>query len=80
MLTCLRETLAEYERRGNFVRIYPAPGTDMYDCFFSQPRPYNRFLFKALYSEEGVTAAVSPQPAQETKNEVQSGTSPDTKP
>ena len=52
MLSCLRESLAEYERRGNFVRIYPAPGTDMYDCFFAHPRPFNRFLYKVLYSDE----------------------------
>ena len=63
MLTCLRESLAEYERRGNFVRIYPAPGTDMYDCFFTHPRPYNRFLYKALYSEEGAAAASKPESA-----------------
>jgi hypothetical protein len=27
----LRETLGEYFRKGNFVRIYPAPGSDYYD-------------------------------------------------
>ena len=27
----IRETLAEYQRRGNYIRIYPAKGTDMYD-------------------------------------------------
>ena len=24
----LRETVQEYDRRGNFVRIFPAPGTE----------------------------------------------------
>lgn len=27
----IRETLAEYQRRGNYIRIYPAKGSDMYD-------------------------------------------------
>ena len=27
----LRETISEYSRRGNFVRVYPAKGTDIYD-------------------------------------------------
>ena len=30
----LRETLAEYHRKGNFVRIFPAKGSDNYDMFF----------------------------------------------
>ena len=30
----LRETLSEYQRRGNFVRIYPAKGSDVYDIYF----------------------------------------------
>lgn len=27
----IRETLLEYTRKGNFIRIYPAKGSDMYD-------------------------------------------------
>jgi hypothetical protein len=30
----LRETLTEYSRRGNFIRIYPAKGSDCYDPYF----------------------------------------------
>ena len=30
------ETLLEYQRRGNFVRIYPTKNSDFYDCFLSQ--------------------------------------------
>lgn len=29
------ETLLEYQRRGNFVRIYPTKNSDFYDCFLS---------------------------------------------
>jgi len=48
----LRDALAENSRRGNFVRIYPSRGSDIYDKYFSGPRPYNRFLFKCLYTDE----------------------------
>jgi hypothetical protein len=30
----VRETLQENQRRGNFIRIYPARGSEMYDMFF----------------------------------------------
>lgn len=31
----LRETIQEYQRKGNFIRIYPAKGTDCYDVYFA---------------------------------------------
>jgi hypothetical protein len=48
----VRETLAEYQRRGNYIRIYPAKGSDMYDNLFAGPRPYNKAVYKALFSDE----------------------------
>jgi len=30
----IRETLLENQRRGYFIRIYPARGSEMYDPFF----------------------------------------------
>ena len=30
----LLETLGEFNRKCNFERIYPARGTDLYDCYF----------------------------------------------
>jgi hypothetical protein len=30
----IRESLIEYTRRGNFIRIFPAPGSECYDKFF----------------------------------------------
>ena len=47
----LREVLAENNRKGNFIRIYPAKGSDFYDQFFENPRPYNRYVYKMLYSD-----------------------------
>ena len=32
------ETMLEYQRRGNFVRMYPTKNSDYYDCFLSQNR------------------------------------------
>lgn len=48
----LKETLAEYQRKGNFVRIYPAKGSDAYDQYFTQHRPLNKFIYKMLYTDE----------------------------
>ena len=47
----LREVLAENNRKGNFIRIYPSQGSDFYDQFFEKPRPYNRYVYKMLYSD-----------------------------
>ena len=48
----VRETLAEYQRRGNYIRIYPSKGSDMYDSLFTGPRPYNKAVYKALFTDE----------------------------
>ena len=48
----IRETLAENQRRGNYLRIYPAKNSDMYDSFFQTQRPYNKVVYKILYSDE----------------------------
>lgn len=42
----LRDCIAEYGRRGNFIRIYPSKGTNIYDKFFKSYRPLNHFLYK----------------------------------
>jgi len=48
----VRETQAEFLRKGNFIRIFPAKNTDIYDCYFNGARPYNKLVYKALYSDE----------------------------
>ena len=48
----IRETLLENQRRGYYIRIYPSRGSDMYDPFFQHPRPYNKVVYKVLYSDE----------------------------
>lgn len=47
----LRDTLEQYDRRGHFVRIYPAKGTDYYDIFFQPSKIVNKALYKVLFSE-----------------------------
>ena len=48
----LRETAVEHDRRGHFIRIYPARGSEMYDPYFQQPRAYNKVIQQALYGDE----------------------------
>jgi len=40
----IKETILENQRRGYYVRIYPARGSEMYDNFFQHPRPYNKVI------------------------------------
>jgi hypothetical protein len=47
----LRDTLEQYERRGHFIRIYPAKGTDYYDIFFQPAKIVNKTLYRVLFSE-----------------------------
>ena len=48
----VRESVSEYQRRGNFVRIYPAKGSDIYDQYFASARPYNKLVYKVLFTDE----------------------------
>lgn len=47
------ETVSEYNRRGEFIRIFPSRNSKMYDRFFSSGRSsLNKIVYKALYSNE----------------------------
>ncbi len=48
----VRESLAELQRKGSFVRIYPARGSDIYDCYFNGSRPLNKHMYRVFYSDE----------------------------
>jgi tubulin polyglutamylase TTLL5 len=50
----LKETVEEYERRGHFLRIFPASGTDYYNQFFKHPRKVNQDLYLALFEQSDV--------------------------
>lgn len=45
------ETVSEYNRRQEFVRIYPAKNSKMYDRFFNKSS-LNKIIHKALFTSE----------------------------
>lgn len=45
----IKETIYEYERKGNFVRIFPAPGSNEYEKYFQYQKTINRYLYKVLF-------------------------------
>jgi predicted transcriptional regulator len=45
----IKEIVYEYERRGNFVRIYPAPGCNEYEKYFQYQKTINKYLYKVLF-------------------------------
>ena len=72
----LFETIAENKRHRNFIRIYPAQGSIVYDKYFETIKSYNRMLYQCLYGRflfaEGnePTKALMPRViSSESKNE-----------
>ena len=47
----LRDTLEEYDRRGHFLRLYPAKGCECYDRYFAVLRTGNRAVHVELFGE-----------------------------
>lgn len=47
----IKETLGEYSRRGNFVRIYPSQESNVYDQYFHHSKGINRYVWKCLYGD-----------------------------
>ncbi|CAI2364079.1 unnamed protein product [Moneuplotes crassus] len=48
----IKETVSEYERRGNYVRIFPAPGSDEYIKYFQYQKTINKYLYKVLFNKK----------------------------
>ena len=48
----IHETISEFNRKGNFVRIYPARNSKMYDKYFPGSKALNKILYKTFYSNE----------------------------
>ena len=46
----IHETVSEFQRKSNFVRIYPSKNCKMYDKFFSGARPLNKIIYKVLFT------------------------------
>ena len=51
----IKEIVYEYERKGNFVRIYPAPGWDEYEKYFQYQKTINRYIYKVLFEGDLAT-------------------------
>jgi hypothetical protein len=47
----IAETVSEYSRRGEFVRIFPAKNSKIYDRYFCK-NSLNKVLYKALFSSD----------------------------
>ena len=58
------ETLEETLRMGNFIRIFPFKGCEIYDKLFKVPRKANKIMYNFLFSEvlkdESVFPGISP--------------------
>ena len=48
----IKEIVYEYERRGNFVRIFPSPGSNEYEKYFQYQKTINKYLYKVLLGGE----------------------------
>ena len=46
----ISETVSEFNRKGNFVRIYPARNSKLYDKYFGASKALNKIVYKTLYS------------------------------
>ena len=53
----LKDALEEFARnkKRNFTRVYPAPGSNYYDQFFEQTRHINKMMYKLLYQPSEVS-------------------------
>jgi hypothetical protein len=58
----IRETCLEYQKRGNFIRIFPAKNSDIYDQYFSAPRPFNRIVYKAIFTDDVIRSTIQSKP------------------
>ena len=66
----IQETVHEFNRKGNFVRIYPARNSEMYDKYFNGSRTLNKIVYKAFYSNE--VLGYTRSQAEQSANPVQS--------
>lgn len=68
----LLESVLENRRCGNFIRIYPGQGSNVYDGFFESARSMNRFLYQCLYGKmlfgEGSDPGKAPSKSHTSEN------------
>ena len=64
----LKETLEEFEKRGRFLRIFPAPGTDAYNRYFPVMRTANVCLYEALFAGMTTVSSSPKRPPKSSKS------------
>jgi len=52
----------EYERKGEFVRIYPSPGGEVYEPFFQHQKQIQRFIHLFLFDNKTFPIKASSKP------------------
>ena len=48
----LIDTIEEYSRIEDFIRVYPSKGTNYYNKYFASKRTSNILIYKLLYTED----------------------------
>ena len=80
MKDMIKDTLQEYYRKGDFIRIYPSKNSDIYDQYFVTSRPSNKFIFRCLYSNEfipfPINYPIQLKPIMESPTNTKSQNSP----
>lgn len=54
----ITETVAEYSRKSEFVRIFPAKNSKIYDKYFNRSS-LNKIIYKVLFTSEFVPYGVN---------------------
>lgn len=48
----LKESISEYQRRGNFIWIFPAKGSNSYHKYFYYQNNMNNLLYKFMFDND----------------------------
>ncbi len=67
----LQQTLLEENRIGNFIRIYPTEGSNIYDKFFETPPKLNKIVYNFLFGREEFRSLSKKLPNDKYEQEVQ---------
>jgi tubulin polyglutamylase TTLL5 len=62
------DTIEESQRLGNFFRIFPSEGSNIYEKYFLTPRASNRAVYSYLYLNEGIEDI--PRPVSKIESEL----------
>ena len=65
------ESIEEYKRKGNFIRIYPMKGCNIYDKYFYKINKLNRILYSYLYDFKIISPSNNSITKFETQNSIE---------